>query len=233
MRTVNRARIDSLHFAALSRYCMVRSHGRDREMNLLKRLFNSIGYVFRTDIAENQRQIERLKGRIEDLSQQMHSIEIMSAAVAVELSGPGPFRLPLISQLKSLITEVEDILVAEFESHDGKIIYAMLSPLIAAQVVNDYIAAPTKALLDSSTPIDLQSSAGAFRLPVFSQYNGHFCPGSGLQALVFSSQDSRVFLTFACEIYEKLLRQFEAALFLNEHPNSETPVRYPVRRLPV
>jgi hypothetical protein len=200
-------------------------------MNVLKRLFNSIGYVLRSDIAEGQRQIERLKGRIEDLNQQMHSLEVMSAAVAVELGGPGPFRLPLITQLKSLITEVEDTVVAEFESHDGKTIYATLSPLIAAQVVNDYIAAPTKAVLHSSTPIDLQSSVGAFRLPVFSRYNGHFCPGSGLQGLVFSSQDSRVFLTFAYEIYEKLLRQFE--VLLSEQPNSEIPMRHPVRRLRV
>jgi hypothetical protein len=202
-------------------------------MNLLKRLFNSIGYVFRTDVAEGQRQIERLKGRIEDLSQQMHSIEIMSAAVAVELSGPGPFRVPLITGLKSFITEVEDMVVAEFESHDGKTIYAMLSPLIAAQIVNDYIAPPTNAVLDSSTPIELQNSAGVFRLPVFSRYNGHFCPGSGLQVLVFSSRDCRLFLPFAYEIYEKLLRQFETALLLNEQSNGETPMRYPVGRLRV
>jgi len=200
-------------------------------MNVLKRLFKSIGYVLRSDIAENQRQIERLKGRIEDLSQQMHSIEMMSAAVAVELSGPGPFRLPLITQLRSLITEVEDMVVAEFESHDGKTIYATLSPLIAAQIVNDYIAPPTNAVLDSSTPIELQNSAGPFRVPVFSRYNGHFCPGPGLQALAFSSQDCVVFLPFAYETYEKLLRQFEAALFLDEQPNSETPM--PVRRLRV
>jgi hypothetical protein len=202
-------------------------------MSLLKRIFNSIGYVFRTDVAEGQQQIERLKGRIEDLSQQMHSIEMMSAAVAVEFSGPGPFRLPLLTQLKSVITEVENVIVAEFESHDGKTIYATLSPLIAAQIVNDYIAAPTNAVLHSSTPIHFQNSAGAFRLPIFSRYNGHFCPGSGLQVLAFSSQDCRLFLPFAYEIYEKLLRQFEAALLLNEQPNSETSVRYLVRRLRV
>jgi hypothetical protein len=66
---------------------LVRSHGRDREMDLLKRLFNSMGYVLRTDIADGQRQIQRLKGRIEDLSQRLRSIETMSAAVVVELSG--------------------------------------------------------------------------------------------------------------------------------------------------
>jgi hypothetical protein len=54
---------------------------------LLKRLFNSMAYVLRTDIAEGQRQIQRLKGRIEDLSQRLRSIETMSAAVVVELSG--------------------------------------------------------------------------------------------------------------------------------------------------
>jgi hypothetical protein len=212
---------------------LVRSHGRDRETDLLKRLFNSMGYVLRTDIAESQRQIQRLKGRIEDLSQRLRSIEMMSAAVAVELNGPGPFRLPLLTQLKSVITEVEDVIVAEFESHNGKAIYATLSPLIAAQIVNDYLAAPTNAVLHQSIPIQLQNSAGAFRLPVFSGYKGHFCPGSDLQVLAFSSQDCRLFLPFACEVYEKLLREFEAALHFNEEPNRETLARYLVRRLPV
>jgi hypothetical protein len=202
-------------------------------MDLLKRLFNSLGYVLRTDIAEGQRKIMRLEGQIENLSQQLRSIEMMSAAVGVELSGPGPFRLPLLTQLKSLITEVADVVVAEFESHDGKTIYAMLPPLIAAQIVNDYVAAPTNAVLNPSIPIPLQNSAGAFRLPVFSGYNGHFCPGSGVQVLVVSSQDCRLLLPLAFEMYEKLLRQLEAALLLNEQPNSETPVRYPVRRLRV
>jgi hypothetical protein len=202
-------------------------------MDLLKRLFNSIGYVLRTDIAEGQRKIKRLEGQIENLSQQLRSIERMSAAVGVELSGSGPFRLPLLSQLKSLITEVEEVIVAEFESHDGKTIYTMLPPLIAAQIVNDYVASPTNAVINPSIPIDLQNSAGAFRLPVFSGYNGHFSPGPGLQVLAFSSQDCRLFLPLAFEMYEKLLRQLEAALLLNEQPNSETPVRYPVRRLRV
>lgn len=200
---------------------------------MLKRLFNSIGYVFRTDIAEGERQIQRLKGRIEDLSQQLRSLEMMSAAVAVELSGPGPFRLPLLTQLKSLISELEDAVVAEFESQDGNTIYATLSPLIAAQIVNDYLAAPTNAVLHRSIPIELQNSAGAFRLPVFSSYNGHVCSGSDVQVLAFSSQDGTLFLPFAYETYEKLLRQFEAALLLDEQPNGETPMRYPVRRLRV
>jgi hypothetical protein len=202
-------------------------------MDLLRRLFNSLGYVLRTDIADGQRKIKRLEGQIENLSQQLRSIEMMSAAVGVELSGPGPFRLPLLTQLKSLITEVADVIVAEFESHDGKTIYAMLPPLIAAQIVNDYVAAPTNAVLNPSIPVQLQNSSGAFRLPVFSGYNGHFCPGSGLQVLAFSSQDCRLLLPLAFEMYEKLLRQLEAALLLNEQPNSETPVRYPVRRLRV
>ena len=202
-------------------------------MDLLRRLFNLLGYVLRTDIADGQRKIKRLEGQIENLSQQLRSIEMMSAAVGVELSGPGPFRLPLLTQLKSLITEVADVIVAEFESHDGKTIYAMLPPLIAAQIVNDYVAAPTNAVLNPSIPVQLQNSSGAFRLPVFSGYNGHFCPGSGLQVLAFSSQDCRLLLPLAFEMYEKLLRHLEAALLPNEQPNSETPVRYPVRRLRV
>jgi len=202
-------------------------------MDLLKRLFNSMGYVLRTDIADGQRQIQRLKGRIEDLSEQLRSVEMMSAAVAVEFSGPGPFRLPLLTQLKSIVTEVENVIVAEFESHDGKTIYAMLSPLIAAQIVNDYLAAPTNAVLHRSTPIHLKNSAAAFRLPIFSGYKGHFCPGSGLQVLAFSSQDCRLFLPFTYEIYEKLLRRFEAALLLNEQPNSEAAEPHLARRSPV
>jgi hypothetical protein len=210
-------------------------------MNLLKWLFNSTGFVRRAEIAKGQWQIQRLKARIEDLSQQLRSIEMMSAAVGVELSGAGPFRLPLLTELKSLVTQAEDAIVAEFQSQDGKTVYAMFRPLMAAQIVNDYIAAATSAGLDPSIPINLPNSAGAFRLPVLSGYNGHFCPGSDVQILVFSSQDRRVFLPLLFETYEKLLRQFEAALLLNEQANSETEVssglwlpnsvRYLVRRL--
>lgn len=193
-------------------------------MSILKLVVNSIGYVFRADIAEGRRRIQSLKTQIETLNEQLRSAEAMSIAVGIELNDPGPFRMPLLTQLKSLFTETDDV-VAEFESHDGKAIFVTLQPLIAAQVVNDYLSAATNAALHPSTAIEFPSFAGVFRLPIFSCYGGHFNAGSDIRVLIFSSADDRrVFLPVSVETYEKMIRQFEAALAINPETVGETEI---------
>ena len=194
-------------------------------MSILKLVVNSIGYVFRADITEGRRRIQSLKTQIETLNEQLRSAEAMSIAVAIEINDPGPFRTPLLTQLKSLFTETDDGVVAEFESHDGKAIFVTLQPLIAAQVVNDYLSAATNAALHPSTAIEFPSSARVFRLPIFSCYGGHFNAGSDIRVLTFSSADDRrVFLPVSVETYEKMIRQFEAALAINPATDGETEI---------
>lgn len=194
-----------------------------------------LGYVFRKNITKSQRQLQKLKAQVDELSQRLQSIETMTAAVAVELSGPGPFRLPLLTQFKSLVTEFADWFVTEFESQDGKQIYASIPYLVAAQLVNDDVSVPLqKVTLDPSTLIDWAKPADAFRLPIFSSYEGYFYPGRETRILVFLTQEGRrVFVALSAETYDKLLRQLEAALPYQQ-PNSGAevglgPVRYPIR----
>jgi hypothetical protein len=205
-------------------------------MNLLKWVLNSIGYAHRPDIAKGQRQIQALKAQIDALSKRLRSIEKMTAAAEIELSGPGPFRLPMPTQFKSLVTDMEDRFVAEFESQDGTQIFAILPHLVAAQILNADLSLPLQdATSFSSTSIDLPNSADAFCLPTLWHLEGYFYHGSNLRVLVFSSHEGRkVFLPVLVESYDNLIRHFEAALV----PTSiETPLgsslsnlaRYPVR----
>ena len=86
----------------------------------------SIGSVRKKNITMGQRKLQKLKAQIDELSERLGCVETMTSAAEVELAGQGPFRLPVITRLKALLTELEDQLVAEFEVEDGKIIYATI-----------------------------------------------------------------------------------------------------------
>jgi hypothetical protein len=193
-------------------------------MRILKSVVNSIGYVLSDDIAEGRRRIQNLKTQIDTLNDQLRSAETMSTAITIELNDRGPFRMPLLTNLKSLITQSDGVL-AEFESHDGKAIFVTLQPLIAAQVVNDFLSAATNAALHPSIEVDFPSFAAVFRLPTFSCYGGHFDVDFDTRVLIFSSQgDQKVFLPVSVETYEKMIRQFEAALATHSQTDAESEV---------
>lgn len=206
-----------------------------------RRFFSVAGpirYVRKKNITKGQRQLEKLKAQVDELSRRLQSLETMTGAVEVELSSPGPFRLPVLSQLKSLLTELEGQLVAEFELEDGKPIYARMPYLAAAQFVNGDVSLPLQGVaVDPSTSIDLGTRSNAYRLPFLTRYEGHFYAGRDIRVLVFlTHQDLRVFFPLSSVIYEKLLRQVEAVLVPDQQSNSSEiglgvrfPVRYPVR----
>ena len=191
----------------------------------------SIGSVRKKNITMGQRKLQKLKAQIDELSERLGCVETMTSAAEVELAGQGPFRLPVITRLKALLTELEDQLVAEFEVEDGKIIYVTIPYLAAAQLVNGDVSLPLQKLtLDPSTSIAFKP-AEAFRLPFFARYEGHFYGGHGVRVLVFLTQDGRkVFFPVSPDTYEALLQQFAAALVRYEQSDvsrADFEVRFP------
>ena len=178
-----------------------------------RRIFAVVGYVRKNKITSGQRQLQKLQSQVYELSQRLRCIETMTGAVGVELSGPGPFLLPLL-KCKSVLTEVEDELVMEFELPDRRQIYARMPYLAAAQLVNGNVSLPLrKVTVNRSTSIDFEGSVDAFQLPFLVNYEGHFFPDHRIKVLIFLTQDGRrVFFPLSTEIYENLLRQFEVAL---------------------
>jgi hypothetical protein len=176
-------------------------------------VFAVVGYVRKNKIRNGQRQLQKLQSQVYELSQRLQCIERMTGAVGVKLSGPGPFLLPLL-KCKSVLTEVEDELVMEFELPDGKQIYARTPYLAVAQLVNGTVSLPLrKVTVNRSTSIDFKGSVDAYRLPFLVNYEGHCFSDHGTKVLIFLTQDGRrVFFPLSTEIYENLLRQFEVAL---------------------
>jgi hypothetical protein len=199
----------------------------------------SIGFVRKKSITTSQRKLQKLKAQIDELSDRLGCIETMTGAAEIELIGPGPFRLPVLTRFKALLTELEDHLVAQFELEDQKLIYATVQYLAAAQLVNGDVSLPLQKLtLDPSTPIDFKPT-DAFRLPFFARYEGHFYSGRSIRVLVFLTQDGRkVFFPTSPETYETLLQQFAAALVSYEQSDVSRvgftvrfpyPVHYPIK----
>lgn len=175
--------------------------------------FAVVGYVRKNKITNGQRQLQKLQSQVYELSRRLRCIEAMTGAARVDLSSPGPFLLPLL-KYKSVFTEVEDELVMELELPDGKQIYARMPYLAAAQLVNSNVSLPLRTVtVNRSASIHFKKSADAFRLPFLVNYEGHFFPDRGIRVLIFLTQDGRrVFLPLSTDIYENLLRQFQAAL---------------------
>jgi len=202
--------------------------GRTREFIAFA---GSIGSVRKKNITMGQRKLQKLKAQIDELSERLGCVETMTSAAEVELAGQGPFRLPVITRLKAVLTELEDQLVAEFEVEDGKLIYATIPYLAAAQLVNGDVSLPLQKLtLDPSTSIDFKPGE-AFRFPFFARYEGHFYSARGVRVLVFLTQDGlRVFFPVSADTYETLLQEFAAALVRYEQSDvsrADFEVRFP------
>jgi hypothetical protein len=178
-----------------------------------------ISSVRKKNITDGQRQLQDLKDQIDELSQRLRSLETMAGAAAIELHGPGPFRLPLLS-LKALVTEVENQLVTVFELPDGREVYSKISYLSAAKLVNGDVHLPLpNVTLTESNSTELEGLTHAFRLPLLSGYKGHFRAEHDIRVMVFLTREGqRVFFPVSAETYKKLLRQFEAALVAYEWP---------------
>ena len=174
----------------------------------------SIAYVLIQTRVKGESEIQRLRAQVDELGQRLNSIQAMTAAVAIELNGPGPFQLPLLTQLNWLVPKGKDRLIAGFRSEDGRRIFAGMSYRAVAQLVNDHRSMPLdKATFSISTSIDLAKPGDAYELPILPRFEGHLQRGRNLRILVFSSDEGRkILLPVSFETYEELLRQFQAEL---------------------
>lgn len=111
-------------------------------------------------------------------------------ALYIDLSGPGPFSLPVFIETSSLeIPEEKDLAVAEFLSHDKKRVFATISYHALEQLVNGHRSQPLdKSKLAQSAPIDLSKPADAYELPTFPSYEGYFFRAPNWRTLVFSTE---------------------------------------------
>lgn len=180
-----------------------------------------IAYLLKKKVTRGQRQLNKLRAQVDELSERLQTIETMTAAVAIELKDSGPFWIPTLTRFKTLITEVEDQIVIEFESRDGKRIFLLMPYLPAAQLVNAAVSVPLQTeAVHPSTLLDDMKPASAFRLPLLTRYEGYFYPGSSTRILCFSTQEGRrIFLPLSAETYETLLLELQSVLASNQQSN--------------
>lgn len=181
-------------------------------------LAGALGSFRKKNIDHRQRQLQQLKAQIDELSGRLRTIEAMAGAVAVELCGRGPFCLPLLTQLKALVTEVDGQLVTLFDSQDGRKIYAKISYLSAAKLVNGDVHRPLANLsMTEAHSIDCEGLS-AFRLPSLSRYDGHFDCDDTRVMVFLTAEGQKVFFPIVVETYKKLLCRLEAALVAYDWP---------------
>lgn len=173
-----------------------------------------MAYLLKKKVTRGQRQLNKLRAQVDELSQRLQTIETMTAAVAVDLNGSGPFWTPTLIRFKTLITEVEDRIVIELESRDRKRIFLLMPYLPAAQLVNAAVSVPLQTeAVQPTTVLDGMKPASAFRLPLLTRYEGYFYPGSNTRIVCFSTQEGRrIFLPLSAETYETLLLELQTVL---------------------
>jgi hypothetical protein len=175
----------------------------------------AIGYFLIRIRAKREAEIRRLTIQVGDLRQRLDFIHATTVAVAIELNGAGSFQLPLLTQITWISPRRDDRLIAGFRSEDGKRIFAEISYLAVAQLLNDHRAMPLDKGIFSTTTcsFDLAQPADAYELPVLPRFEGHLQRGRDLRILVFSSEEGRkILFPVSAETYKKLLQEFKAAL---------------------
>lgn len=182
-------------------------------------LVGAIAYLLAKVRARRQLEIQKLNSRIEQLHGELRSILAQTATLTIELVGPGPFELPLMTTLDWLVPDEKDGLIGGFQSVEGKRIYASISYRAIAQLINDCRAAPLrKPTLSSATPVELTKPADAYFLSGLIRFEGHLQRRGNIRVLVFSCQGGRaILLPLSMETYEQLLLQSKAALVLHEN----------------
>jgi hypothetical protein len=178
----------------------------------------SIGYFLISRRARREAEIQRLKTQIINLRQSLDFIQATTVARPVELDGPGPFQLPILTQMNWLSPRREESLIAGFRSEDGRRIFATIAYRAIAQLLNDDRSMPLdKTHFSTTTSVDLAKPADVHELPVLPRFEGHLQRGPDLRILVFSSEQGRkILLPVSFETYKELLRQFESALVAHQ-----------------
>jgi hypothetical protein len=138
-----------------------------------------------------------------------------SGPYRVDLTGSGPFVLPLMIHVSRLeIPEERDVVVAEFLSHNEKQIFAAISYQAVEQLVKAHQSAPLhKTALGSLHEIDLSKPADAYELPRFSSFDGYILRAPERRTLVLSTEyGQRVLFPLGPLTYQDLLEHLKAAL---------------------
>jgi hypothetical protein len=173
----------------------------------------AVAYFLAKVRARRELEIQKLKGQVDELREELSSTLALTGTLTIELSGSGPFELPLINQLNWLVPNEANRVIAGFRSEVGKRIYAGISYRALAQLINDHRAAPlSKETLSPLTLVDIGKPADAYALPVLSRLEGHFQRGRQVRILVFSSEDGqKILVPLSFEAYEQLLAKANAA----------------------
>lgn len=198
-------------------------------------LVGSIAFLLVKARAKREMKLQKLKAQVNELKEQLRSTQAMATSLAIELSGSGPFQLPLLIHLNWLVPTDEDRIVAEFVSENGKRIYVTISYRAVAQFLNDHRAGPLqKEALPPAASIDFEKPADAYELPRLTRLEGHFDRGRNLRIIIFSSEDGRNLLfPLSFSTYEELLVQSRAAMasYQEEKWLHEIMSRHPISPL--
>jgi len=177
-------------------------------------LIGLIAYFLVKIRVRREMEIQKLKAQVDKLKEELSSTLAVTATLTIELGGPGPFELPLLTQLTWLVPNEKDAVMGGFRSDEGKRIHARISYRACAQLINDHGAAPLwKETISPSTSVDLRKPADAYVLPALPRFEGHLQHGGNIRILVFSSEDGRkILFPLSFDTYEQLLVQSKAAL---------------------
>jgi len=102
----------------------------------------SVAYYLAKVRARRELEIQKLKAQVDELKEELSSTLALTGTLTIELSGPGPFELPLLNQLNWLVPNEANRVIAGFRSEVGKRVYAGISYRAVAQLINDHRAAP-------------------------------------------------------------------------------------------
>jgi hypothetical protein len=179
-----------------------------------------MGYFLIRTRAKREAEIQKLKTQLDTLRQRLDFIQATTVTVTIELNGPGPFQMPLLTHVNWIGHKREDGIIAGFRSEDGKRIFTEISYRAVAQLLNDQRSMPLeKTLFLTSTSIDLAKPADVYELPALPRFEGHLQRGRDLWILVFSSEPGQ---KFCFQFHPRHTKTFYENLKPRWHPVSKT-----------
>jgi hypothetical protein len=137
----------------------------------------------------------------------------------VDLSGSGPFLLPLLIRLDLLSwAESRGHVIADFLSqHEQRILATIARPALQQLVAGDRSEPLEAHTLPPARPLELLKPGGAYELPKFSSFDGHMQRGPNRRTLVLSTEHgSKVWLPLGVLTYHRLLTLAEDCLLRHE-----------------
>src|SRR5262245_25130192 len=100
-------------------------------------LVGAVAYFLTKGRAKREMKMQKLKAQIARLKEELESIQAMTATLAIDLDGVGPFELPLLTEFDWLVPNDENGVKGGFRTENGNRIYASISHRAIAQLLND------------------------------------------------------------------------------------------------